>query len=70
MGETLVLAARIGIDWADDHHDFCLQETGSSRIEAGRIAHDPRFLSEWIAGLRQRFGGRPVGICAGRSSPR
>jgi transposase len=63
MGETLVLAARIGIDWADDHHDFCLQETGSSGIEAGRIAHDPRFLSEWIAGLRQRFGGQPVGIC-------
>lgn len=63
MGETLVLAARIGIDWADDHHDFCLQETGSSRIEAGRIPQDPRFLSEWVAGLRQRFGGRPVGIC-------
>jgi transposase len=63
MGEATVLAARIGIDWADDHHDFCLQEAESSRIESGRIAQDPRALVEWVAGLRQRFGGRPVGIC-------
>lgn len=63
MTETTVLAARIGIDWADDHHDYCLQEAGSSRIEAGQIPQDPHALAEWIAALRQRFGGRPVGIC-------
>jgi transposase len=63
MGEATVLAARIGIDWADDHHDVCLQEAGSSRIESGRIAQEPRALAEWVAALRQRFGGRPVGIC-------
>ena len=63
MGEATVLAARIGIDWADDHHDVCLQEAGSSRIESGRIAQEPRALAEWIAALRHRFGGRPVGVC-------
>jgi len=63
MGEAIVLAARIGIDWADDHHDFCLREAGSSRSESGRISQDPQALAEWVAGLRQRFGGRPVGIC-------
>lgn len=63
MEEAIVLAARIGIDWADDHHDFCLQEAGSSRSETGRIPQEPRALAEWVAGLRQRFGGRPVGIC-------
>lgn len=63
MGEATVLAARIGIDWADDHHDVCLQEAGSSRVESGRIAQEPRALAEWVAALRQRFGGRPVGIC-------
>lgn len=63
MENTIALAARIGIDWADDHHDFCLQEAGSSRIETGQIPQDPRALADWIAGLRQRFGGRPVGIC-------
>ena len=63
MGEGAVLAARIGIDWADDHHDYCLREAGSDRVETGRIAQEPRALAEWIADLRQRFGGRPVGIC-------
>jgi transposase len=63
MTEPPVLAARIGIDWADDHHDFCLQETGSSRLETGQIPQDPHALAEWIAALRQRFGGRPIGIC-------
>lgn len=63
MENTIALAARIGIDWADDHHDFCLQEAGSSRIETGQIPQDPRALAEWIAALRQRFGGRPVGVC-------
>src|SRR5688500_16736637 len=63
MADDLVLAARIGIDWADDHHDFCLQEAGSSRVETGRIPQEPRAIAEWVAGLRQRFGGRPVGIC-------
>jgi len=63
MGETIILAARIGIDWADDHHDFCLQEAGSNRVESGRILQEPQALSQWVAGLRQRFHGRPVGIC-------
>ena len=63
MEETIVLAARIGVDWADDHHDVCLQEAGSSRTESGRIQQEPQALSDWIAGLRQRFGGRHIGIC-------
>jgi transposase len=63
MEETIVLAARIGIDWADDHHDFCLQEAGSNRIESGQIQQTPEAVAEWVAGLRQRFCGRHVGIC-------
>lgn len=63
MEERIILAARVGIDWADDHHDVCLQEAGSGEREAARIEQDPRALAEWITGLRQRFGGRPIGIC-------
>ena len=63
MKDMIALAARIGIDWADDHHDFCLQEEGAEVIEAGQIRQDPRILADWIAALRQRFGGRKVGIC-------
>lgn len=57
------LAARIGLDWADDHHDVSVQADGSDSVERRRIAHTPEAITEWVAGLRRRFGGRPVGIC-------
>lgn len=63
MGEGTDLAARIGIDWADEDHAFCLQAAGSSHVESGRIPQEAQALAEWVAGLRKRFGGRPVGIC-------
>lgn len=56
------LVARIGIDWADQKHDVSLQAAGSEKIERRQIAHTPEAITEWIAGLRQRFDGRPVGI--------
>ncbi len=56
------LAAVIGIDWADRHHDISLQECTTTRVEHRRIAHSPEALTEWIAELRRRFAGRPVGI--------
>ena len=57
------LAASIGLDWADAHHDVSLQESGSDTVERRRIAHTPEALKEWVAELRHRFGGRPVGLC-------
>lgn len=56
------LAALIGIDWADTHHDISLQATDGSPVESRRIAHTPAALAEWLAGLSRRFGGRPVGV--------
>lgn len=50
MKDTITLAARIGIDWADDHHDFCLQEEGADVIETGQIRQDP---ASWPTGLRR-----------------
>jgi transposase len=56
------LAAVIGIDWSDRHHDFSLQETVSGVVESGRVVHSPGALSEWISQLRARFHSQPVGI--------
>lgn len=56
-------AAWIGIDWADQHHDIALREAGSEHIERSRIKATPEALTEWLAGLRSRFGGQPIGIC-------
>jgi transposase len=57
-----VLAASIGIDWADDHHDIALQPTDGGSIEECRLAHSPAALTQWLATLATRFGGRPIGI--------
>lgn len=57
------LAACIGLDWADDHHDVSLLAAGADVIERRRLAHTPRALKDWVAELRTRFDGRPVGIC-------
>lgn len=56
------LAAVIGIDWADTHHDISLQATDGPSVESRRIAHTPAALAEWLAGLGVRFGGRPLGV--------
>jgi transposase len=63
MSESPQLASCIGLDWADDHHDVSLQEAGSSSVERGKVSQTPEALTEWIAALRHRFGGRYVGIC-------
>lgn len=55
-------AALIGIDWADDHHDVALQESGSEEVERLRIPHTPEDLSAWVRRLARRFGGRKIGI--------
>lgn len=60
---TCPLAARIGLDWADSHHDVSLRIDSSPTVERRRIAHTPEALVEWVGDLRRRFGGRSVGIC-------
>jgi transposase len=55
-------AAWLGIDWASDHHDVALQVADSATIEEFRVAHTPAALADWLATLRARFGGRPLGI--------
>lgn len=56
------LAALIGLDWGTTQHDVALQVTGTSTVEAVRLAHEPAAVTAWLAALAQRFGGAPVGI--------
>ena len=55
-------AAYIGIDWADQKHDICLQEAGSNQIESLQLDHKPDSISNWVSQLRQRFQGKPIAI--------
>jgi len=58
----LPLAAMIGLDWGNEHHDVALQITGTATVETGRLAHEPAALAAWLATLAHRFGGAAVGI--------
>ena len=60
--KTIEFAAYIGLDWADQKHDICLQENHSHRVESLRLDHKPDAISNWAAELRQRFQGRPLAI--------
>ncbi len=59
---TMALAAMIGIDWADQHHDVSLQESGATTVERVRLAHTPEALADWLGRLGRRFQGALVGI--------
>ena len=60
------LAAVIGLDWADRHHDLSLQLAGSGAgpavVERCRLAHTPEALAAWLTALAARVGGGAVGI--------
>lgn len=58
--DQLPLAARIGWDWADGHHDLALQGAGSVRAERLRVIHTPEALQEFLVELRHRVGGRAI----------
>jgi transposase len=60
-------AAWVGIDWADQEHAVCLVVADGTRGEHVRLPHTPAALDEWAAGLRQRFGGRPIAVALEQS---
>jgi Transposase len=60
--ESREFAAYVGIDWADQKHDICLQEAGSHRVESWQLDHKPDSISDWVSQLRERFRGRPMAI--------
>ena len=41
-------AALIGIDWADQQHDYCLGVVSSDTVEIGVIASRPEDVAAWI----------------------
>ncbi|HUF30998.1 MAG TPA: IS110 family transposase [Gemmatimonadaceae bacterium] len=58
----LELAAVVGIDWADEHHDVALQVTATGAREELRLPHTPEALQRWLGQLEERFGGQRIGV--------
>jgi transposase len=56
-------SAYIGIDWADQKHDICLQTSNTDAHEFSVLAHRPDVIEAWALSLKQRFHGQPVAVC-------
>jgi len=56
-------AAYIGIDWADQKHDICLQAADADAREFTVLAHRPDTIEAWALSLKQRFQGQPIAVC-------
>jgi transposase len=61
--KSVEIAAWVGIDWADEKHAVCLLDLGSMNQEVSSIEQTPEAIDAWATALRERFGGRLVGIC-------
>ncbi len=53
--------AFVGIDWANDKHDICIQDPLTGKREFSVIKHDVSEIDKWIKGLSKRFGS-PIAI--------
>jgi transposase len=56
------LMACIGLDWGDQRHAVHLQAADGGQVERVELEQKPDVLHAWVAQLRERFHGRPVGI--------
>lgn len=52
----------IGIDWADQKHDFCLGTDDVNALEMGVVKHRPELLHAWLISTQTRFLGSRVVI--------
>ncbi|MGJ3248875.1 MAG: IS110 family transposase [Elainellaceae cyanobacterium] len=55
-------AAYIGIDWSDRKHDICLYDVETRSRTFLKLEHRAEVIHEWVAGLKQRYGGQPIAI--------
>ena len=55
--------AHIGLDWADQKHDFFLKPSESDTFEYGTVNHTPESIEDWAIALQKRFKNQPVAIC-------
>lgn len=60
-------AAFIAIDWADQKHVFSLKTPEQTKKETGTLEQKPEVIGPWVAGLRERFRGRPIAVAVEQS---
>ena len=61
------IVAWIGLDWADQKHDICLQASGSAAIKHLVVEHQPEAQHSWVADLRRQFPQGSIAIALEQS---
>ena len=56
------IVAWLGVDWADESHHVSEYNVEIGRKESYAIAHKTESLQEWLNELRNRYGGKRIGI--------
>src|SRR5665213_1613980 len=59
-------AAWIGLDWADQKHDWSLC-TAEGKRRQGQLKSTPEAIDLWAAALAQEFSDRPVAVALEQS---
>jgi len=61
------IVAWVGLDWADQKHDVCLQASNGPDVEHRVVEHQPEALHAWVADLRHRFPQGQIAIALEQS---
>ena len=56
------VVAYIGLDWGDQQHRVEVQAVAGGPVDRYELEQRPEALHAWVAQLRRRFHGGPVGI--------
>ena len=48
----------VGIDWANDKHDVCIQQANSDRRKPKVIKHSSNTINDWIISLHKQYKGQ------------
>ena len=67
MAKAQEVAAFIGLDWGDRRHAVAVQPAAGGPVEHVELEQRPHILHGWVAELRRRFKGQPVGIAIEQS---
>jgi hypothetical protein len=59
--EPVIYAAWIGLDWADEKHDWSLCAADGKKRQ-GQLKSTPEAIELWAAELAREFCGRPVAV--------
>ena len=57
----------LGIDWADQKHQWAMRNNGEPRIQHGELEHTPEAVEQFVSGLAMRFPGQLVAVALEQS---